>query len=206
MKPWEMFNFIKETHFATSGDHVDWAVIVHDNDKTVYLVFEESNGRRDWINNLRFPVKIYKKQESVMRCACGWGNAWKSCNDEVMKMFIQACDEHKEYTPHICGWSYGGAISLLAAEDFHYRTGRKAAVTTFGAPKPLWGKKTKDYVKSCTGVVHQYQHVNDCVPLMPPLPGYCLVWPDKIGKGFSLIKLFKPTIYHCIYGDERLYD
>ena len=206
MKPYELFDFIKHCDFITSGDSVDWNVKVDDNEKVIRLVFEESADKRDWVNNFNFPVKLYKKQESCLLAARGWGNAYKSCNDEIMDALILAVNNHSDYEVHIVGWSYGGAMSVIAAEDFYYRTGKKASVYTFGAPKPLWGRKTYKYVLSCVKDVKQYSHVNDCVPLMPPLLGYKRLSTDKVGKGFSIFKLFNPGVYHCIYGDSTLYD
>lgn len=205
MKPFELFELINNTIYKKSGDDVDWAVRVFDDEKVVRLLFEPSTTKRDWINNFNFPVKIYKKQESCLRVARGWGNAYKSCNDEIMDLFIAVCEDYSDYEIQITGWSYGGAMAVLAAEDFHYRTGKKANVYTFGAPKPLWGKKCWKYVMSCVSDVKQYAHVNDCVPLCVPLPGYKMLKKVKIGSGFSLIKLFKPNIYHLIYGDSELY-
>ena len=206
MKPNELYEEIKRTQYTKSGDDVDWAVKVYDDEKTVRLLFEESTTDRDWHNNFDFPVKIYKKQESCMKVARGWGNAWKSCNNLVMDALIRAVQVHKNYRVEICGWSYGGAMSVLAAEDFHYRTHIKPYVITFGAPKPLWGRKTWEYVKSCVSDAWQYAHVNDVVPLCVPLPGYRMIHKDKIGSGFCIFKLFRGDIYHCIYGDESLYD
>ena len=208
MKPHELFNLIRSIHhdeYTTSGDDVQWTIRIDDAEKVVRLIFEESAGNRDWVNNLNFPVKIYKKQESCLMVARGWGDAYKSCNDEIMEAFYKACVAHSDYKVHICGWSYGGAMSLLAAEDFCYRTGIKPCVYTFGAPKPLFGKKTERYVRSCIDDIKQYAHVNDCVPLMPPLIGYTRVATDYVGGKRKLFELFKPDIYHCIYGEESLY-
>lgn len=97
MKPNELYEEIKKTQYTKSGDDVDWAVKVYDDEKTVRLLFEESTTDRDWHNNFDFPVKIYKKQESCMKVARGWGNAWKSCNDLVMDALIRAVQVHKNY-------------------------------------------------------------------------------------------------------------
>lgn len=209
MKPWELFNFIKSIkhdEYITSGDNVQWTIKVDEVNKIIRLIFEESADKRDWVNNFNFPVKLYKKQESCLLAARGWGNAYKSCNDEVMRAMELAIDIAPYSEFHICGWSYGGAMSLIAAEDFYYRFHKKANVYTFGAPKPLWGKRTQKYVRSCVNEVHQYAHVNDCVPLCPPLPGFKRLVTDRIGKDFSIFKLFKPDIYHCIYGEESVYE
>lgn len=208
MKMWELFNLIKSikhSEYTTSGDNVQWIIKVDDVNKVVMLIFEETADKRDWINNFNFPVKIYKKQESCLLAARGWGNAYRSCKDEVMYAMEVAIDIAKDYDFHICGWSYGGALSVLAAEDFYYRFHKKASVYTFGSPKPLWGKKAQRYVRSCINDIRQYNHINDCVTLLPPFVGYKRVVKNKIGKGFSLCKLFNPNVYHCIYDEEKLY-
>ena len=209
MKPYELFDLIDSighTEYHTSGDDVQWIILVDDSEKVIRLIFEESAGKRDWINNFNFPVKIYKKQKSCMMVAKGWCEAYKSCNDEIMSSLIQTSTDKPECQVHICGWSYGGAMSLLAAEDFWYRTGIKPCVYTFGAPKPLWGTKTEKYVRSCVDDVKQYSHVDDCVTLMPPFCGYKRISTDYIGGKRQFIKLFQPQIYHCIYGEPSLYD
>lgn len=208
MKPWELFEEIKNTQFIQSGDCVDWAVKEYPEEKVIRLIFEESCEKRDWRNNFDFPAKPYKQQENVLWFARGWGNAYKSCNDEIMTALIQMvenCRKKGFYSVEICGWSYGGAMALLAAEDYNYRTHDKAGIVTFGAPKPLWGKKTFNYVMSCVAYAKQYAHVNDVVPFCIPLPGYRMLNKVKIGSGFCIAKLFKPDVYHCCYGDETLY-
>lgn len=209
MKPWELYEEIKKTDYTKSGDSVDWAVKVYPEEKLVRLLFEESTEDRDWKNNFDFPIKPYKQQENTLWFARGWGNAYKSCNDEIMAKLIETFSDKLKaegYSVEVCGWSYGGAMSLLAAEDFNYRTGIKPGVVTFGAPKPLWGKKTQKYVASCLAYCFQYAHVNDFVTVCIPLPGYKMVNKVNVGKGFCLFKYFKTGEYHCSYGDKTLYE
>ena len=207
MEPYELFEKIKKSNYKTSGDCVDWMIGVCHKEKNVYLLFQQSRQKRDWINNFNFPIKIYKNQQSCLKATRGWGRAYKSCNDDIMKELIKKVKENPDYKVIICGWSYGGAMSLLASEDFYFRTKHKPYVITFGAPKPLWGKKTKNYVLSCVKGVRQYAHINDLVPYLPPaLFGYKHLVKNKIGKNFSFFKLFKPKIYHCLYGDKNLYS
>jgi hypothetical protein len=208
MKPWELYEEIKKTKYTKSGDSVDWAVKVYPDEKLIRLLFEESTEDRDWRNNFDFPIKPYKQQDNTLWFARGWGNAYKSCNDEIMEKLTKTFYELKDqsYTVEVCGWSYGGAMALLAAEDFCYRTGYLPGVVTFGAPKPLWGRKTKKYVASCLAYCFQYAHVNDFVPVCIPLPGYRMVNKVKVGKDFCILKYFKTGEYHCSYGDKSLYE
>lgn len=209
MKPCELFSLIKNTKhedYNETGDHVNWLIKIDNDEHVIRLLFEESDGKRDWLNNLKFPVRPYKKQESVLWVAKGWGNAYKSCNNEIQNALISTLNEYKNYGVEIVGWSYGGAMALLAAEDFYFRTKLKPNVYTFGAPKPLFGKKSKEYVKSCCNEIKQYVNVNDCIIVMPPFPGYKHLNKVKVGKRkFNLIEWFKPTIYHTIYDDESIY-
>lgn len=76
MKPWELFSLIKSIkhdEYITSGNDVQWTVRVDDLAKVVRLIFEESCGKVDWKKDLNFPAKLYKKQESCIRAARGWG-------------------------------------------------------------------------------------------------------------------------------------
>ena len=205
MKPDELFEEIKRTQYIKTGDSVDYAVKVYDDEKRIRLLFQESDGNADWRNNLDFPIKPYKNQENTLWFAKGWALAYKSANEEIMYKVINAINYHPDYDVEVCGWSYGGAIALLAVEDLHYRTGIKSIVTTFGGPKPLFGKKTKDYVLSCCKEVNQYCHKNDIVPTLPPFIGYEMAKKVSVGKWKPFGKL-NPWKWHTIYGDETLYD
>lgn len=205
MKANEIFELLKNVEYKKSGNDVDWAVRVDTQKKTVMLLFQQLHGKTDWKTNFDFPVKPYKKQQNILWLHRGWAKAWKSCNDEVMAALISAVKAYPDYGVMICGWSYGGAMSLIAAEDFHFRTGVKPCVVTFGAPKPLWGRRTREYVASCCAVTLQYSHANDIVCSMPPLPLYRRVGTKRLGK-FNFFKwLFGAGKWHQCYGDEVAY-
>lgn len=205
MEPNELFELIKNTEYIKTGDSVDYAIKEFPEEQRIRLIFQESDGNRDWVNNLKFPVKPYKNQENTLWYAKGWAGAYKSANDEIMTNLISAINANPDYDVEICGWSYGGAIALMAVEDLFYRTGIKSIVTTFGGPKPLFGTKTRDYILSCCKEVNQYCHVNDIVPTLPPFIGYYMAKKVSVGKWKFLGKL-NPYVYHTCYGDKTLYD
>lgn len=206
MKAHELYELINSTKYTKSGLDVDWTNIINVTEKTIYLLFAPSNSKLDWINNFRFPFKLYKKQESKMLVAKGWGNAWKSCNDIVVGTTLKLCDANPDYKLIVSGYSFGGAIALLAAEDIAYRSNNsiKPDVITFGAPKPLFGKRSAKYVEQCCNSVIQFSHACDIITYLPPFIGYRHVDKYVIGT-FNFFNLFKPNIYHTSYGDETLY-
>lgn len=207
MKPSELYKKIQATTYTKSGDDVYWAIEINEQEQTIYLIFAPSNSKCDWVNNFSFPVKVYKRQQSKIRCAIGWRNTWKSCNDEIMSALLNyyTSKQYKDYKLIITGWSYGGAISLLAAEDWTWRTGYKPEVITFGAPKPFWGSKSRKYLLHVLGEVKEYCHKSDIVTYCPPFTGYKHVKKESIGK-FNLFRLFNSYTWHCCYGDEDWYE
>ena len=200
-----LYSKIKEATYTTSGLSVDWTIQV-DNDKhLIILMFEETNGSMDWKTNFNFPASLYKQQKNSFLVHKGYGKAYKSCNNDIMQTLVSLYNTNPDYFVIVSGWSYGGAMAVLAGEDFFFRTGICPTLITFGAPKVLFGNKTKHYFWKCFSGMFQFAHVNDCVPLLPPFPGFKQVNKCKVGTGFRPWRLFHPTTYHCIYGDSGLY-
>lgn len=201
MRPWELFQLIKETEYEKTGDDVDFKVLKIDG--RAILLFEESTTKRDWQINFNFPRKLYKKQQRWLFVHRGYGNAWKSANDKIMKYFIQAVNE-TDKMPLIAGWSFGGAMAQLAAEDFNFRTGKRAEVVTFGSPKVAGDYRTANTIFE-SGKFAQYANVNDIVPLCPPLPFFHSIDKVKCGGPFRIKELFNPQVHHQNYGNKDIY-
>lgn len=216
----ELFKLIKNTSFKKVGYDVDYAVVVDHVKKIVYLIFEESSSDKDWKVNFRFlrkcyKRKLYKKQVSCMKCHRGFGQAYKEVNDIIMGEYIQACEENPDYKFIICGWSYGGGMSQIAAEDFNFRTrtdkskpstGLKPSVVTFGAPK-IFSRKSAKYVREecCFKVVQVAQHNDPVTHVVPWDWSLNLKKSWRVGEKNNFFKWFKAEKYHCNYDDMSLY-
>lgn len=201
MQPWDLWKLIDETKYDTTGDDIDYKILVQDG--RAVLLFQESTSKEDWRNNFNFPRKLYKDQKRWLRVHRGYGDAWRTANDKIMEEFIRAA-EIAEGVPLIAGWSFGGAMAQLAAEDFNYRTGRRSDVVTFGSPKVAGDLWTQETIYEC-GNFAQYANVNDVVPLCPPLPWFHHINKIKCGGPFNPLQLFHPEVHHCAYGDPAIY-
>lgn len=224
MKLYDLFYIIKnKQNWNETGDKVNWVISKNtENGKTrILLLFEDSNGNRDWLNNLDFfssiYSKVYKNQYSKhLLVHRGFARAYKSAKDEIMKDLLNNIDNKNDNEIIIAGWSHGGALAQLAAEDFNFRTrkniedvdsGLKAVVVTFGSPKILIFNTTANYIRSCCKEIIEVSQHNDIITKMPPFFKFKHISKklNCVGSKFSLSKIFKPQIYHASYDDKNIY-
>lgn len=223
MTPYDLFTHIQDVEYTESGDKVNWRVEVNNEEKTVYLLFQQSHGSRDWANNLNFIQKSYRKftvgplyklQTSFMLIHRGFGDSYKTANDEIMHVLTQTASVYSDYKVVICGWSLGAGLAILACEDFNYRTrtitddpntGKKATLISFGSPMIIFGFITRHYLRKCCESATEYCQWNDVVSWLPPFLGFMHLKCVRLGEAFKIKKLFNPLEYHTHYGNKELY-
>lgn len=204
MKDSEIFLYIKSKK--------DWNIIktkkhelnykIERNGNTLTLYFEDSNGKKDWKDNLFFLpvfVKAYKKCLNHLIVHVGFKNEYHSGNDQIMKELIDEYHNHQTDKVIIAGWSNGAAMSMLAAEDFFFRTGIKPTVVNFGCPMVCFDKLSAQYIKDCCEEVREYCNNNDVVTKVPLFFEH--VNKIAVGDEYKFKKLFDPWNYHQAYGE-----
>ena len=152
-------------HTAEDGDY---AVEVEGD--TLYLLFEWSDGREDWKNNLDFPVRPYSRMETKWWCHRGFLRVWKAMRKEVESIVFYVLNAYPEVTNIVCvGFSHGAAIAVLATEDMAYLYGNEVTVSGygFGAPRVLWGK-VPEAVKTRLKCFVTVRNVPDFITHVPP--------------------------------------
>lgn len=153
-----------------------------------------------------FPKKPYKRMESIWRVHFGIALLYGSIRDEVMSKI-------KEYVEkgiteiYVGGWSQGGGVAIMCVEDIFYQTGIKPTLTTFGAPRVPFGKKSKERIENACGFNSNcYENSSDVVPHLPLLIwGFKSLCTHHIGERFNIFKIFKTAKWHTDYGNEELY-
>lgn len=205
MKPWELYEYQKNLDYKTNTLDYDWRVKVENEEQTIYVFSQFSTSTLDWIVNFLFFFIPQIRRWYVYFACLGWQTAFNSCKGLMMNEVMSAMNLFPGYKVVCCGHSYGGAGSVLVGIEIFFQTGIRPDLITFGAPKPLVFLFTKLISRLFFGKVTQYAHWCDIVTYMPPLPGYWNVKVIRLGK-FSFKGLFNPQKYHCIYGDESLYE
>lgn len=194
----ELFKLIKKSDYQKTGLDVDYLIYIVPEEKAIYLLFAGSNSDIDWRIDFNFPVKPYKRQITCLRIHRGFVKAWKSANDKIMEELRDITLANPEYEIFVCGWSYGGAMSILAGEDFYYRYGKKIRLITYGAPKIIADKKSREYLADCFKTVEQYGQYNDIVTYLATF--YKHIKVKRCGDKFSLKKMLRNIkYYHCNY-------
>jgi predicted lipase len=198
-----VYNKILGLSYEKIGNDVDVFIDLDPVEYSLKVYFLGSNSKTDWKTNFDFPSKVYKRQKSCLKAHRGFVRTFKTANDTIIEKMLNLSKEFsipmKELEVSFIGHSFGGAMAILAAEDFYFRFEQKPNIITFGSPKILANKKSVNYIKDCCGEIFQFAHQNDIVTYMPPM--YRHIKKHKLGK-FSLTEILKPHIYHLIYGKD----
>lgn len=137
---------------------------VEESGNSLYIYFEWSNGKTDWLNNFDFPAKPYRDMTDTWYCHRGFLKVWKALEPHLAPHILNP----KYENIHIAGYSHGGAIAQLCYEYVKFnRPGVTAIGVGYGAPRVVWGPvddavelRFKDFIIIRNG--------NDIVTHVPP--------------------------------------
>lgn len=193
----------------------NWLVRFDEKREVIQIFFEETSGFTDWLSNLNFPAKMYKKfkykgKSITLKAPSGWKRQWFKMKHSVRKDFEEIYKKHTECEVEIIGWSQGSAYAQYCAQDLFYNYSIKSHLFTFGSVKAFrkifFQKRIKNYLKDCCKEVYNFKMNNDIVTYMPPFIGYFMINPIKVKQDrFCLFRLFKARKYHTSYDLEKIY-
>jgi len=221
MKPWELFGILRSLGYRTVGRNLDYQFHLDHENRVIYACFEETCGAIDWKNNLRFwATRVRPYRGCKWWAHSGHVRVWRSANDSVIAEIRETVEKWSRsgrdsrtgkggpYELVFAGFSKGGSMAQLAAEDWHFRTGQKCRVVGFGGAKVAHGKRSVSYLEACMDLTH-YIHRNDIVGRLPPFPGWAhcqrVAWLGP-RRGNPLKIVFGAKTYHQSYGEKGLYE
>lgn len=164
---------------------------IYEEGNIVYILFQETTGAYDWIQNFSFTKRKY----GDLKFHHGFYELYDLMRDAVIQ-YIKNIPSYKKLV--VAGWSQGAAVAQIAVHDIYYHTGRKSVLISFGAPMAIYGKKTRDACREAVTEAYEYCNKCDIVTYQPPFPSWYHINRVNVGK-FNIIRLFKPTTYHCNY-------
>lgn len=120
-----------------------WKLLFSAGDGTLYLAFQGSVSKIDWLHNFMFwvfPVfrKSYKRMPFVWFSHRGFYVKWKAVEDSVLCV-VREHPGIKRVV--VTGFSQGGAIAVRAHESLWFNFPQlrgKFRTVVFGAPRTIW--------------------------------------------------------------------
>lgn len=105
---------------------------------TLFLYFQQSNGQKDWLNNLNFHTVAYRDMEPQWQCHAGFLKVWKSVRPHVASLIADPTVRRVITV----GYSHGAALAVLCHEYVYWsRPDLRETITGigFGCPRVLYG-------------------------------------------------------------------
>lgn len=163
----KLFNKILNARYIHTSNGVDYAL--ERNGKTLYILFECSDGFDDWVKNFHFIAKPYKRMSKTWRCHNGFANAYSSVKDDINAYVKEITSNHDIKTIVCAGYSHGAALAVLCTEDMQYSFGGLYDIQGigFGTPRVLWGIIPKEVKKRLNDFV-AVKNIDDIVTHAPP--------------------------------------
>ena len=178
----ELYTKSVYTHFTHAkeggGDYC-----VEQKGNTLYIYFEGSDGKEDWLNNFNFFAKPYKGMKHTWRVHRGFLKIWKGMEDDIKPYLMNESVEHVI----IAGFSQGAALALLCHEWCSFNRPDLADTENiegygFGHPRVVWGrlpKAVKERFKGYTVITCK----KDIVTHLPPVIFFFKHVGDRIKVG-----------------------
>lgn len=183
----DIFKKLRELKYNQIGD---CNYKIESDSDTVSVYFQESVGW-DWVYNF-LALPWYTGRLWVH---LGLWIVYKKARKSILEEFKQEFREYKKV--NVYGYSHGGGLAHIFAEDIYSKFGVKSDVILFGSMRPLTSKKSLEKVQNSTKSFISYRNGTDIVTVLPP---WGKAFPvTQVGEKFNWFKIFKAGQYHNGY-------
>ena len=180
----DLFELCLAADYVQVGEAANYATVRQGD--TLYVYFQDSDGREDWKNNLDFPARPYREMDGVRWYAHrGFVRVWREIEPYLATFFA---DDTLRRVATV-GYSHGGALAVLCHEYvWFHRPDLRASIQGygFGCPRVLWGPRSRELLSRWERF-SVIRNLDDLITHLPPrVLGYfhagCLVELGERGK------------------------
>jgi len=208
MHPSELFTRIhRNDNYRHIGRELSYKFFIDRVNETIYLCFQGSNGLSDWLHNF---LAIPKHKEPYKGCGwfvhAGFARVWRSGNDTVMEELRMFVGRMPGFKVVFCGFSHGGPLAKLAAQNWHHITGQRCECVTFGSPKLAWGDAAVRVLNNAM-ILTNWINRADAVTAVPlERWGFRHVREDLVNvRSIPFLSKFRIHKHHQIYSRPEIY-
>ncbi len=132
------------------------------------LLFEDSNGKRDWQRNLRFPAMPYYGTEPGYMLHGGFLSAWRAVKPYIDEVIF----DPRVRMVTVAGYSHGAALATICYDYVWYHRPDVRAVmegAAFAPPRVIYAPKgLPEPLRSRFAGLFTVCNAGDVVTMMPP--------------------------------------
>ncbi|MCL2381343.1 MAG: hypothetical protein FWC64_07080 [Treponema sp.] len=208
MHPSKLFDLIHtRRNYRHIGRELSYKFFIDRANRVIYLCFQGSNGLSDWLHNF---LAIPKRMEPYKDCGwfvhTGFARVWLSGNDVVMEELRTYTERLSGFKVVFCGFSHGGPLAMLAAQNWNDITGTRCECVIFGSPKLAWGDNAQRILNNSMFLTN-WINPADAVTTVPLHRwGFRHFRKDLVKvRNIPILSLFRVSKHHQIYSDARIY-
>lgn len=169
MKLHELFNTLNMIPYITTEGGVDYQFV--EEGSRLYIYFEGSKQKVDWLRNFTFPARPYKDMGIPYRVHRGFLKCWKEIEDIIIAKITEKDGENYKYDSIIvAGYSHGGALAQFCHECvWFWRPDIRNRCWSYGfeAPRIFFGKMNPELRERWANYILVRNH-KDLVTHVPP--------------------------------------
>lgn len=208
MHPSELFKRIhRRDNYRHIGRKLSYKFFIDRKDKIIYLCFQGSNGLTDWLHNFLFiPTKMEPYNGCGWKVHKGFARVWRSGNDTIMEELRALTERLPDFEIVFCGFSHGGPLSMLAAQNWFHLTKQRRRCVTFGSPKLAWGDNAQRVLNNSM-ILTNWINRGDVVTTVPLKKwGFRHVLEHLVNVArISVLSWFRVKKHHQIYSRPEIY-
>ena len=208
MHPSELFKRIhRDDNYRHIGRELSYKFFIDRDNEVIYLCFQGSNGMTDWLYNF---LAIPKRMEPYEGCGwfvhAGFARVWRSGNDTIMEELRMFTGRMPGFKVVFCGFSHGGPLAMLAAQNWHFITGQRCQCVTFGSPKLAWGDNAQRVLDNAM-ILTNWINPSDAITKVPLRRwGFRHVREDLVKvRRLSFLSKLRISKHHQIYDRPEIY-